>query len=708
MYNTYFGLTENPFNLTPDPRFLFLSQKHKEALSHLRYGIHERKGFIVITGYIGTGKTTILRALLADLDPIIKTALIFNAYVSENEILKVINQEFGISSDKKMSKKECIDALNNFLLETYKNGGNAVLFLDEAQNLSPKVLEQIRMISNLETEKHKLLQIVFVGQSELNELLLMPGLRQLNDRITVRYDLKPLDKKDLKAYVEHRLTVAGARGQVQFNRGAIKALYKETKGNPRLINAISDRALLISYSREKSVLTRNIIKKSALNVKGDAVFYKSGINFFLIKFRFAFIFLLLIMISFAGGWIFNEPVKSIINDFISNNNKNEKIKDYAQLTNNHKNDSLNILEINKPEINKPVINKPEIIKPEINKPEFNKPEINKPEIDKSELAKPKINNHKIINITKPEKNKLTDIGKENNIIKIQNDQNELNHKNIKIESLNNAQQLENINNSNNINLNEKNNKKKIIENEPLNDNVLNKKKEPGNKTNEKNIHEFETNDNSDISSNTYMLKKNPDIIKEDVQLKVSINDISNEISKKNEKTIIKNLKNELKKNIVNTDHNNDTKKIEKQNMNESQNVNDNLEKYNLKDMRTDNDFFVLSMETDIPESLNKDFNERNMKSMKKFLNKPWELGMTAPEIMWIQKTLNDSGYSVKITGIYNTETINAVKKLQKDFGLSVDGIIGPQSKWALFQLSSTGGKVENKIKHLGKASLRDN
>jgi len=695
MYNTYFGLTENPFNLTPDPRFLFLSQKHKEALSHLRYGIHERKGFIVITGYIGTGKTTILRALLADLDPIIKTALIFNAYVSENEILKVINQEFGISSDKKMSKKECIDALNNFLLETYKNGGNAVLFLDEAQNLSPKVLEQIRMISNLETEKHKLLQIVFVGQSELNELLLMPGLRQLNDRITVRYDLKPLDKKDLKAYVEHRLTVAGARGQVQFNRGAIKALFKETKGNPRLINAISDRALLISYSREKSILTRNIIKKSALNVKGDAVFYKSGINFFHIKYKFALIFLFLIMISFAGGWIFNEPVKSIINNFISNNNKNEQIKDYAQLTNNHKNDSINIFEITKPEITKP-----EIIKPEITKPEIIKPELTNSKIDKSELAKPKINNHEIINITKPEKKKLTDIGKENNIIKLQNDQNELKHKNIKIESSNDIQKSEIINNSNSIYLNEENNKK-IIENEPLNDNILN------NNTNEKNVNEFKTNDNN-ISSNTNMLKKNSNIINEDVQLKVSINDISNEISKKNEKKIIKNLKNELKNNIVNTDHSNDTKKIENQNISESQKVNDNSQKYNLKNMKIDNDFFVLSMETEIPESLNKDFNERNMKSMKKFLNKPWELGMTAPEIMWIQKTLNDSGYNVKITGIYNTETINAVKKLQKDFGLSVDGIIGPQSKWALFQLSSTGGKVEKKIKHLGKANLRDN
>jgi len=181
MYTSFFGFKENPFSLTPDPRYLFLSRYHKEALDHLLYGISERKGFIAITGGIGTGKTTLCRAFLTHLDASTKSALIFNSFISDSELLKTINQEFGIHmTPGAESKKDHIDALNGFLLENFSQGGNAVLLIDEAQNLSHSVLEHIRMLSNLETEKEKLLQIVLVGQPELKDVLLSPSLKQMS------------------------------------------------------------------------------------------------------------------------------------------------------------------------------------------------------------------------------------------------------------------------------------------------------------------------------------------------------------------------------------------------------------------------------------------------------------------------------------------------------------------------------------------------
>jgi len=246
MYNSFFGFKENPFSLTPDPNYLYLSQYHKEAFDHFLYGINERKGFIVVTGGIGTGKTTLCRALLGYLNSSTKTALIFNAYISDMEFWKTINQEFGIETAvAAQSKKDYIDGLNQFLLETFSQDSNAVLLIDEAQNLSHTVLEQIRMLSNLETEKEKLIQIVLVGQSELRELLATPSLRQLDERIMVRYDLKPLDKQDVQGYIEHRLVVAGGKGNLRFTTGAFEAIYANSQGNPRRINGICDRALLL-------------------------------------------------------------------------------------------------------------------------------------------------------------------------------------------------------------------------------------------------------------------------------------------------------------------------------------------------------------------------------------------------------------------------------------------------------------------------------
>ena len=269
MYKTFFGFKEHPFNLTPDPRYLYLSRYHREALDHLLYGINQRKGFIAITGGVGTGKTTLCRALLDHLDENTKSALIFSSFVSDMEILKSIAHEFGIPLPPKTeSKNALLDAINHFLLGVFREGGNALLLIDEAQNLSRTVLEQIRMLSNLETEKDKLIQIVLVGQSELKEVLSAHSLRQLDDRITVRYHLKPLDQKDVQGYVEHRLVVAGGKGDVKFSDAAFKRIYAYSGGNPRRINAVCDRALLLAYTAEKRTISGKMAGQAILDLRG--------------------------------------------------------------------------------------------------------------------------------------------------------------------------------------------------------------------------------------------------------------------------------------------------------------------------------------------------------------------------------------------------------------------------------------------------------
>jgi len=313
MYTSYFGFKESPFNLTPDPRYLFLSPHHREAFDHLLYGINERKGFIAITGGIGTGKTTLCRALLDQLDESIKSALIFNSFITEKELLEIINQEFGIHLDPGVqTKKEHIDSLNQFLLETFSIGGNAVLLIDEAQNLSDTVLEQIRMLSNLETEKEKLIQIVLVGQSELKELLASSSLRQLNERIMVRYELRPLAHMDIQGYVEHRLVVAGGRGNLRFTNGAFKAIYRYSQGNPRRINAVCDRALLIAYARGKYIISKGMVGSAIKEIRGD-IAAEHEIKGWFWKRVVSPIMLLLLLIMMAGfaGWSFREQILDI-------------------------------------------------------------------------------------------------------------------------------------------------------------------------------------------------------------------------------------------------------------------------------------------------------------------------------------------------------------------------------------------------------------
>ena len=270
MYAAYFGLNENPFNLSPEPGYLFLSDQHRDALNCLLYGIVEKKGFILISGDIGTGKTTICRAILASLHESVETALIFNTAVSDIELLETIIGEFGIPVVcKNRTKKVYVDALNEFLLAGFAHDKNAVLLIDEAQNLSHGALEQIRMLSNLETEREKLLQIVLIGQPELKATLTLPALRQLNERITVRYDLKPLPAHETIQYIEHRLRVAGGPGKIRFTSGAYHLIYYFAEGIPRRINALCDRALLIAYTKNILKIDRRIIRKAMLDIGED-------------------------------------------------------------------------------------------------------------------------------------------------------------------------------------------------------------------------------------------------------------------------------------------------------------------------------------------------------------------------------------------------------------------------------------------------------
>lgn len=270
MYEKFYQFTEPPFNLTPDPRFFFFSKKHEEAFDHIRYGIQERKGFIMVTGEVGTGKTTLSRFLLGKLDKKIRTSLIFNPSLSTIELLQAINHDFGIPGESH-SKKELVAGLNRFLLNALSQGENALLVVDEGQNLSVECLEEIRMLSNLETEKEKLLQILLIGQPELREKLQQPGLRQLNQRIAIRYHIEPLESEEMKAYVTFRLKVAGGHEQLLFTPKALKRLYTHSGGVPRLINILCDKALLSAYAQESRVVDDSAVGRAAAELESRPI-----------------------------------------------------------------------------------------------------------------------------------------------------------------------------------------------------------------------------------------------------------------------------------------------------------------------------------------------------------------------------------------------------------------------------------------------------
>ncbi len=270
MHEEYYGFSEKPFSLTPDPKYLYKSESHANAFDLLQYAIRRREGFVVITGDIGTGKTTLCRAVLEQLDRKTFTALVLNPFLSEDDLLRLILQDFGVVSREEMkrgrlagvSKQELIDTLNEFLLSLLPLRANAVLIIDEAQNLPLQVLEQIRILSNLETDKEKLLQIVLVGQLNLKDLLRAPELRQLDQRVSIRYELRPLTREETSAYVGHRLTIAGG-GAVSFGSRALDCVYRYTNGIPRLINLVCDRALLGGYSARTSRITPDMVSAAA-------------------------------------------------------------------------------------------------------------------------------------------------------------------------------------------------------------------------------------------------------------------------------------------------------------------------------------------------------------------------------------------------------------------------------------------------------------
>lgn len=269
MYTEYYHFNEKPFGLTPNPTYLYLSESHREALNHLNFGIQQREGFILITGDVGTGKTTLCRTLLSQLKEGYKTAYIFNPIVSIKDLLKNILEEFGEKVRPGKIKWDLIVWLNQRLLDFYKQGLKAVLIIDEAQDLSTEVLENIRLLSNLETTRDKLLQIVLVGQPELEEKLSLHALRQLNQRITIRYRLEPLSLEETRDYIQHRIIIAGTSASVRFDPSAMKVVYRLSKGIPRLINQLCDRALLAGYVAQRRNITGKLVKKGlhSLNQK---------------------------------------------------------------------------------------------------------------------------------------------------------------------------------------------------------------------------------------------------------------------------------------------------------------------------------------------------------------------------------------------------------------------------------------------------------
>ena len=272
MYTSFFGLQEKPFAITPDPRYLYLSERHAEALAHLLYGINEAGGFIQLTGEVGTGKTTVIRSLLEQLPGHAEVALILNPRITPPEFLLTICEELHLQVpvDNRNSTKALMDLLGHYLLEAHARGRRVVLIVDEAQNLSFETLEQVRLLTNLETATTKLLQIILIGQEELRALLEQPDLRQLAQRITGRYHLSPLSRAESAGYVKHRMRVAGATAEA-FTPGALREIHRLSNGIPRVINVVSDRALLGAFTREEHRVGANFIRQAASEVYGRPI-----------------------------------------------------------------------------------------------------------------------------------------------------------------------------------------------------------------------------------------------------------------------------------------------------------------------------------------------------------------------------------------------------------------------------------------------------
>ncbi|HXR06684.1 MAG TPA: AAA family ATPase [Candidatus Acidoferrum sp.] len=267
MYLDYYGLKEPPFNITPNPRFLFFSAKHREAFNHLLYGIRERKGFVQLTGEVGSGKTTLCRALLEQLGPQFSTALILNPVLDADQLIKAIAMELGLHV-KGLDRLETVAEINRFLLQQVERGKDTVLIIDEAQDLTRELLEQVRLLSNLETDERKLLQIVLLGQPELRDRLNEHSLRQLRQRISIRYHLHPLRHGEISQYIQHRLQVSGANGAPYFTAPAVWRIYRYSGGVPRLINTVCDKCLLAGYVRQRDKIDYRMVGTAVRELEG--------------------------------------------------------------------------------------------------------------------------------------------------------------------------------------------------------------------------------------------------------------------------------------------------------------------------------------------------------------------------------------------------------------------------------------------------------
>ena len=269
MYTQFFGLTQEPFSIAPNPQYLFMSERHREALAHLLFGLRDG-GFVLLTGEIGTGKTTVCRCFLGQVPPSCNVAYIFNPKLTVMELLSSVCDEFHVPYSRylkdAMSAKDYIDPLNDFLLRTHAVGQNNVLIIDEAQNLSPSVLEQLRLLTNLETNERKLLQIILIGQPELRDILAHPELEQLAQRITARFHLGPLTESETSLYIGHRLAVAGMVSVMPFERDALRRVFSITRGVPRRINLLCGRAMLGAFATGTPKIDRKIIDKAAAEV----------------------------------------------------------------------------------------------------------------------------------------------------------------------------------------------------------------------------------------------------------------------------------------------------------------------------------------------------------------------------------------------------------------------------------------------------------
>jgi general secretion pathway protein A len=267
VYQEFYGLTDAPFDITPNPRFLFYSAKHREAFNHLLYGIRERKGFVQLTGEVGAGKTTLCRAALEQLDQHYTTALILNPVMSADELMRAIALEYGLPVTG-LDRLSTLAVINQFLLQQVERGQDTVLIIDEAQDLTDELLEQVRLLSNLETDDRKLLQIVLMGQPELRDRLNNPKLRQLRQRITVRFHLPPLSRCETTQYVRHRLHVSGANGEPHFTPPALWRVHRYSGGIPRLVNALCDKALLAGFVQQTGRINYNLVGLAIRELEG--------------------------------------------------------------------------------------------------------------------------------------------------------------------------------------------------------------------------------------------------------------------------------------------------------------------------------------------------------------------------------------------------------------------------------------------------------